>query len=299
MPELPGAEISLLPIDPDGSPRGYDGELPAMVEQVCRATANLYARAGFLEPWIGYIAMRDRTPVGACSFKSPPCNGRAEVAYFTFPGHEGRGIASAMAARLVALAQEHEPAIIMAAQTLPARNASHRILEKLGFRHVDTLQHPEDGTVWEWQLPQASSPLQPFRRPPADAVRALLAAAGLPVADLGDDMSHFHGCGTPAALRGAVGLELHGSDALLRSLVVDPAQRGRGFGKALVEAAERHARASSVRHIYLLTETAETFFESLGYQRIPRESVPAAIRASHEFAILCPASAACMSKALD
>ena len=44
------------------------------------------------------------------------------------------------------------PAVLAAAQTLPERNASHRILEKLGFRHITTIDHPEDGTVWEWQL---------------------------------------------------------------------------------------------------------------------------------------------------
>jgi RimJ/RimL family protein N-acetyltransferase len=44
------------------------------------------------------------------------------------------------------------PSVVVAAQTLPERNASHRVLEKLGFRHVETIEHPEDGTVWEWQL---------------------------------------------------------------------------------------------------------------------------------------------------
>jgi hypothetical protein len=37
------------------------------------------------------------------------------------------------------------------AQTLPERNASHRILEKLGFEAVGTINHPEDGEVLEWQ----------------------------------------------------------------------------------------------------------------------------------------------------
>lgn len=115
-------------------------------------TAALYARVGFEEPWIGYLALAEgaTVAVGACGFKSPPRDGRVEIAYFTFPEREGRGVASAMAAELVAMARRRERSLVLAAQTLPERNASHRILEKLGFRHVDTIEHAEDGTVWEW-----------------------------------------------------------------------------------------------------------------------------------------------------
>ena len=96
--------------------------------------------------------MAAETVVGTCGYKSKPEDGRVEIAYFTIPEFEGRGYASAMAARLVALAREHKSSVVVAAQTLPERNASHRVLEKAGFRHVDTIEHPEDGKVWEWQL---------------------------------------------------------------------------------------------------------------------------------------------------
>jgi len=52
-----------------------------------------------------------------------------------------------MAAELVTIARQHDSAVVVAAQTLPQRNASHRVLEKLGFRHVETIDHPEDGIV--------------------------------------------------------------------------------------------------------------------------------------------------------
>lgn len=145
-------KVALIPIDRDGSPRGYSGSLPELTSEVFRATAELYARAGCEEPWIGYLALADETPVGTCGYKAKPQNGRVEIAYFTFPEFEGRGYASAMAERLVAIAREHDLSVVLAAQTLPERNASHAVLEKLGFRHVDTIDHPEDGTVWEWQL---------------------------------------------------------------------------------------------------------------------------------------------------
>jgi hypothetical protein len=38
------------------------------------------------------------------------------------------------------------------AQTLPEENASTAILKKLGFTLVGSVQHPDDGTVWEWEL---------------------------------------------------------------------------------------------------------------------------------------------------
>ncbi len=146
------SDLSLIPIDRDGVPRGFGGQLPEVATEVFGATVNLYESVGFKEPWVGYLAVARSTPVGTCCFKSSPRDDRVEIAYGTFPGFEGRGFASAMAAELVALAWRHEPNVMVAAQTLPERNASHRILEKLGFRHVATLDHPEDGEVWEWQL---------------------------------------------------------------------------------------------------------------------------------------------------
>lgn len=142
--------VSLLPVGRDGTLRGYAGTLPALIDEVLRATVHLYEGAGFVEPWICYVAVADGILVGTCGFKSPPRDGRVEIAYFTFPEAEGRGIATAMAAELVAIAASYP--VDVTAQTLPARNPSHRVLEKLGFRHVDTIEHPEDGTVWEWCL---------------------------------------------------------------------------------------------------------------------------------------------------
>jgi RimJ/RimL family protein N-acetyltransferase len=117
------------------------------------ATAQLYETVGFREPWVGYLATEGQRAVGTCSFKAPPSAGRVEIAYFTFPEFEGRGIATAMAQRLTDLALESEPGVTVAAQTLPAVNASNAILRKLGFRLTGTALDDEVGKVWEWQLP--------------------------------------------------------------------------------------------------------------------------------------------------
>ena len=63
---------------------------------------------------------------------------------------------------------------------------------------------------------------------PADAaaIDALLRAADLPADDFADHLAHFLVARRGDAVVGAVGLELHGRDALLRSLVVAPGERG-------------------------------------------------------------------------
>ncbi len=129
--------------------------MPTMAAEVVRATTQLYGAVGYKPPWTGYLAFEDDTCVGACGFKSPPQNNRVEIAYFTFPGHESRGIATQMASELIRLAREKTPAVIVAAQTLPEENASTSVLKKLRFRLVSALEHPEDGQVWEWRLGDA------------------------------------------------------------------------------------------------------------------------------------------------
>jgi amino-acid N-acetyltransferase len=138
------------------------------------------------------------------------------------------------------------------------------------------------------------------RRPPLAAAARLLAAAQLPTSDLSEQhCEHFFFCGPASAPVGLVGLELFGDVALLRSLAVAAAARSAGTGSALVRHAEDHARASGVRVLYLLTTTAEPFFARHGYARAPRDTAPEAIRATREFAGLCPASSALMFKPLQ
>ena len=140
-------------------------------------------------------------------------------------------------------------------------------------------------------------PIQP--RPDATAVRALLAAAGLPTADLtAASLADFWGCPEGTNLVGVIGLEGYGTVALLRSLAVAPDGQGQGLGSALLTHAEQAARQRGVQALYLLTTTAEAFFVQRGYVRIPREAAPPILRQTAEFAALCPASAVCLTRAL-
>lgn len=95
-PMSPALEFRL--VEPDGSVEGLDDAMwLALLTDVLRQTAAFYSRIGFAPPWICCVALDDAQPVGICSFKSAPSDGRVEIATFTLPGHEGCGVATAMA----------------------------------------------------------------------------------------------------------------------------------------------------------------------------------------------------------
>jgi amino-acid N-acetyltransferase len=125
-------------------------------------------------------------------------------------------------------------------------------------------------------------------------IRNVLSALGLPADDVGAPHQTFLTARSGDALVGFVGLELYGLAALLRSLAVVPTRHGEGLGRDLARRALAEAEARGVRDVFLLTTTAERFFERSGFARVEREHVPEPIRESPEFKSLCPANAVCM-----
>lgn len=143
----------MFPIAADGQTQAPAAAVLDVAVDVIAANVALYGRRGYVEPWIGYLAVDDSGQiVGSCGFTGPPVAGEVELAYFSFPGFEGRGIATAMATALMSLAQPAADAgaIRYIAHTLPEEGPSPSILRKLGFRCAGPIAHPEDGTVWKW-----------------------------------------------------------------------------------------------------------------------------------------------------
>jgi amino-acid N-acetyltransferase len=97
---------------------------------------------------------------------------------------------------------------------------------------------------------------------------------------------------------GCSALEVYQELALLRSVAVKPSFRKRGLGLKLTRAALDLARESQVTNVYLLTETASTFFSKLGFVQVPRSDVPENIKHSVEFTTLCPKTATVMMLSL-
>ena len=133
-----------------------------------------------------------------------------------------------------------------------------------------------------------------------EEVRALLRAARLPDQDvdealLGDFLVVRSGGALVAT--GALTV-LDGSTGLVRSIAVDPRRQGRGLGDRLLKALEKKASSGALRHLFLLTTTAAGFFSGRGYAEVSRDDVPAVLRATTQFAELCPDSATVMEKHL-
>jgi ribosomal-protein-alanine N-acetyltransferase len=138
------------------------GDQVGSLREVGAATAAFLARVGGEARWGSFLAMDSgsRLVVGTCSYKGPPdAGGAVEIAYFTFPAYQGRGYATAMAAHLTAQAATPPPARTVRAHTLPERNASVRILEKLGFAHLGQVVDPEDGPIWRWERAPGPTPV--------------------------------------------------------------------------------------------------------------------------------------------
>lgn len=130
------------------------GQLERLRELVTQSLA-FQDRIGATPPWVGYLAVREREGdvIGCCGFKGDPDDaGTVEIAYYTFPDHEGRGLATAMAAELVAIARTDARARRVIAHTLPEPNASTRVLAKNGFAFAGDVVDPEDGPVWRFAL---------------------------------------------------------------------------------------------------------------------------------------------------
>lgn len=120
------------------------------LKQLCTSTIAMYPNQLPMLPWVGYLAEKNGVFVGTCAYKSSPENGEVEIAYFTFPEYEEQGVATIMAQWLINIANQHGVSCVKA-QTLPEKNASVRILERLNFVFVGSVDHPEDGKVWEWR----------------------------------------------------------------------------------------------------------------------------------------------------
>jgi N-acetylglutamate synthase-like GNAT family acetyltransferase len=128
---------------------------------------------------------------------------------------------------------------------------------------------------------------------------AMLAGAGLPVADLAEPDRLFFRFDDHGRLFGFAGLEGDDNDdRLLRSLVVAADRRREGVGMAILVALEQQAAMLDIRRLHLLTMTAAGFFKANGYVAADRLTAPPIIAASREFTALCPASAAYLVKTL-
>jgi amino-acid N-acetyltransferase len=146
------------------------------------------------------------------------------------------------------------------------------------------------------QVPTQVPTLRPASAGDLAQVEALLAAHTLPLDGVREALECFVVAEHEGRIVGVAGTERcgPGDHALLRSVAVADAWKGRGLGRALVTRAIADAESRGAKALYLLTTTAEHYFPSFGFAPADRASVPPAVQASVEFASACPASAVVM-----
>lgn len=131
---------------------------------------------------------------------------------------------------------------------------------------------------------------------PADKqiVVAMLEQAQLLTEDLPDDLSCFLIARNDETPVGVAGLELFGSVGLLRSIAVDPSYQGKGIANRLVKQILTNAGTAHLQEVYLITTTADHYFDRYGFAPVDRGQVPQTIQQTRQFSGLCPSSAVVM-----
>ncbi|WP_238587285.1 arsenic resistance N-acetyltransferase ArsN2 [Pseudomonas veronii] len=129
--------------------------------------------------------------------------------------------------------------------------------------------------------------------------RAALESADLPADDIDLPGRTFFEFTLDSETVAWGGFETHGTDGLLRSLVVVSTYRSKGVGVEVLRVIEAIAAEQGIARFHLLTTTASGFFEQQGYAVNQRGSAPLLISQAEQFRGLCPGSACYMCKALS
>ncbi len=122
----------------------------------------------------------------------------------------------------------------------------------------------------------------------------ILKRNNLSYSDLMDSKIYMLGAFKGNELIGICGLEIYGNTGLFRSLVVAENYRTTGIGKRLHQSILAQSLVHGLNQLYLLTTSAETYFEKLGWEKVKRDEVQEDVKKSAEFSELCPDTAICM-----
>jgi len=130
-------------------------------------------------------------------------------------------------------------------------------------------------------------------------IMKLLQQGDLPTDDLPLNLPDFLIAKEHDTYVGVAGLERFGSVALLRSVAVDSQHQGRQIAANLVEQLLEKAKSAKMHELYLITTTADRYFERYGFKPVDRQQVPTAIQQTQQFTELCPASAIVMKRVVN
>ncbi len=182
--------------------------------------------------------------------------------------------------------------------SLAARYMKNRIMAFLNLRH-DSIDR-----LWLTTKLQAIGRREGLEAeeisPIDEELDATLRSASLPTEDLGQSSGKFFRFSDRQGNRvGYGGVEFYGKDALLRSIAVPPETQKHGHGSAITRLLLRYADVQGAETGYVLTTDAAPFFGKLGFDPIERTAVPAAILATPQATILCPATASVLTRSVS
>lgn len=127
-----------------------------------------------------------------------------------------------------------------------------------------------------------------------EKVASLLEGAGLPALPQSIPLSNVLVALRGGTVIGSVALEVRGLRGLVRSVVVEPRESGRGVGTSLLQSLLARAQELSLRELYLITEGAEKFFANAGFVAVDRSDVPDEISSTREYREQCREDATVM-----
>lgn len=100
-----------------------------------------------------FIHKLERKLIGLGGFKGEATEEwKVEIGYAIAPDYRMKGLAAEAARGMLDYAFSHPQVRRVEAHTLPERNASTRVLEKVGLKRIGTVHDPEDGEIWRWSL---------------------------------------------------------------------------------------------------------------------------------------------------
>lgn len=119
-------------------------------------TANEPADANpGLTHWRGYffICPASKILVGNGGFKGPPDrSGTVEIGYEIAADYWHRGFATEAAQGMIDYAFAQKEVRTVMAYTLAEKNASNRVLQKVGMRYSAEVDNPKLGKIYRWQI---------------------------------------------------------------------------------------------------------------------------------------------------
>jgi RimJ/RimL family protein N-acetyltransferase len=100
-----------------------------------------------------FIHLKDQALIGYGGFKGGADEaGMVEIGYAIYVPYQQRGLATEAARGLIDYAFSHAHIKMVDAHTLPERNASAKVLEKVGMKYVAQVDDPDVGKIWHWRL---------------------------------------------------------------------------------------------------------------------------------------------------